>query len=102
MTIGHDVWLGHNVTVMPGVTIGNGAVVGSGAIVTHDIAPYSVVAGVPAKKLRMRFSPEIIRGLEASRWWDWGHETLKARLPDFEDVELFVRKYGHPESQSDF
>lgn len=94
--IGHDVWLGHNVTVMPGVTIGNGAVVGSGAVVTHDVEPYSVVAGVPARKLRMRFSEEIIQGLETSRWWDWDYETLKARLPEFENVDAFVAKYGQP------
>lgn len=75
---------------------------GSGAVVTHDVEPYSVVAGVPARKLRMRFSAEIIQGLEASHWWDWDHETLKARLPDFENAELFVQKYGRPESRSGF
>ena len=67
-----------------------------GAVVTHDVEPYAVVAGVPARKLRMRFSEEIIQGLETSRWWDWDYETLKARLPEFEDVDAFVAKYGQP------
>ena len=94
VTIGHDVWLGHNVTVMPGVTIGNGAVVGSGAVVTRDVEPYAVVAGVPARKIRMRFSDSIIRGIESTRWWDWEHDIIRERLADFNDIPAFIKKYG--------
>ena len=47
--IGNDVWIGECAYVMPGVTIGDGAIVGAHAVVTHDVAPYTVVAGVPAK-----------------------------------------------------
>ena len=49
--IGNDVWLGNNVCVLSGVTIGDGAVVGSNSVVTHDIPPYTVAAGVPARIL---------------------------------------------------
>ena len=56
VTIGHDVWIGHGATVTPGVTIGNGAVIGAGAVVTHDVAPYTIVAGVPARVLKPRFT----------------------------------------------
>lgn len=94
VTLGHDVWLGHNVTVMPGITIGNGAVVGSGSIVTHDVEPYSVVVGVPAKKIRMRFSDEIIRGIESTQWWVWDHDTIRERMADFHDIAGFIEKYG--------
>lgn len=48
------VWLGARVTILPGVTIGEGAVVAAGAVVTKDVAPYTVVGGVPAKPIGMR------------------------------------------------
>ena len=93
VTIGHDVWVGHNSTIMPGVTIGNGAVVGAGAVVTKDVEPYSVVVGVPARKIKMRFPGELILKIEKSKWWDWDYHTIKERLSDFRDMESFVRKY---------
>lgn len=52
ITIGNDCWLGGGVIVCPGVTIGEGAVVGAGAVVTKDVAPYTVVVGNPARKVR--------------------------------------------------
>ena len=50
--IGRNVWIGANVTILPGVTIGNGAIVSAGAVVTKDVAENTIVAGVPAKKVR--------------------------------------------------
>ena len=50
--VGADAWLGSNVTVLPGVTIGEGGVVAAGAVVTRDVAPRTVVGGVPAKLIR--------------------------------------------------
>jgi galactoside O-acetyltransferase len=46
--------IGTNATILPGVTVGRGAIVGAGAVVTTDVAPYSIVAGVPAKFVRWR------------------------------------------------
>ena len=54
VVIGNDVWLGARVIIVPGVTIGDGAVVGAGAVVTKDVPPYTVVAGVPARKIGLR------------------------------------------------
>ncbi|MDB5540177.1 MAG: N-acetyltransferase [Devosia sp.] len=51
--------IGTNAVILPGVTIGKGAIVGAGAVVTADVAPFSVVAGVPARLLRWRSSEEI-------------------------------------------
>lgn len=52
IVVEEDVWIGSSVTVLPGVTIGRGAVVGAGSVVTKDVAPYTIVAGVPAKYVR--------------------------------------------------
>ena len=95
--VGHDVWVGHGAVVLPGVTIGNGAVVGAGAVVTRDVAPYTVVAGVPAEPIRRRFDTEVARRIEATEWWEWDHETLAERLPAFRDLETFLERYA-PES----
>ncbi len=54
ITIEDDVWIGGRVTITAGVTIGNGAIVAAGAVVTHDVPPYSIVGGIPAKVIRMR------------------------------------------------
>ena len=52
--IGDDVWIGQRVIIMPGVKVGSHAVIGAGTIVTKDIHEWAVVAGVPAKVIRMR------------------------------------------------
>lgn len=51
-------WLGANVTILKGVTIGEGAVIAAGAVVTGDVEAYSIYGGVPAKKIKNRFSEE--------------------------------------------
>lgn len=93
VTIGNDVWIGHNACILPGVAVGDGAVVGAGAVVTKDVAPYAIVAGVPAKKIKMRFDPELAERIRKSGWWDWDYETIRERLPDFRNLDDFVRKY---------
>ncbi len=50
-----DNWIGANAIILKGVTIGKGAVIAAGAVVTHDVEPYSIVGGIPAKILKMRF-----------------------------------------------
>jgi maltose O-acetyltransferase len=52
ITIGNDVWIGGHSTILPGVTIGDGAVIAAGAVVTHDVEPYTIVGGVPAKLIK--------------------------------------------------
>lgn len=77
--IENDVWIASHVTVLQGVRVGNGAVVAAGAVVTRDVPSYAIVAGVPARVIRHRFSPEEIRELLALAWWDLPPEELRAR-----------------------
>lgn len=95
VTIGHDTWLGHGVTVLPGVTIGDGAVVGSGAVVSRDVAPYTIVGGVPARPIRDRFPADVAARMQALAWWDWDHRQLRAALDDFRNLpaEAFLERY---------
>jgi len=71
ISIGNDVWIGSNAIILSGVTIGDGAVIGAGSVVTHDIAPYAIVVGNPAKVVKYRFSSSSIEYLLKLRWWDW-------------------------------
>lgn len=85
VTIGSDVWTGHNVCILAGVTVGHGAVIGAGAVVTHDVQPYEIVGGVPARRIRMRFDDKTIGKLLASEWWNLPLPMLSG-LP-YRDVE---------------
>lgn len=71
LEIGHDAWLGERAVVTAGCNrIGIGSVVGAGAVVTKNVPDFSVVAGVPARILRYRFSEETCELIKASRWWE--------------------------------
>src|SRR5918996_713005 len=96
VTIGHDVWIGHGAILMPGVTIGTGAVIGAGAVVTKPVDPYTIVAGVPARRLRERFDAATAAALLELAWWDWSRQQLRTALPDFRQLsaEAFIAKYG--------
>jgi acetyltransferase-like isoleucine patch superfamily enzyme len=77
--IGHDVWIGSNVKILSGVTIGDRCIIGAGSVVTKSIPSYSVVGGVPAKLIRMRFEAHVIERIQAIRWWQYN--LLKVSLP---------------------
>jgi phosphonate metabolism protein (transferase hexapeptide repeat family) len=88
VTIGNDVWIGPGAVIMPGVTIGDGAVVGANAVVTHDVAPYQIVAGVPARPVRQRFPADIAARLMALSWWDWPADKLAQAIPDMQSLSI--------------
>ena len=83
--IGNDVWIGTRAIIKDGVLVGDGAIIGAGAVVTHDVPPYAVVAGVPARMIRYRFDPQTIDSLLALKWWDWPEAKLKNVLSFFQE-----------------
>lgn len=94
LAIGDDVWIGHNATLLPQVgTVGRGAVIAAGAIVTRPVPAYAIVAGNPARVVRMRFDEATIAAIEATRWWELDPEGLR-RLAA-EQPDLVFRPAAH-------
>jgi virginiamycin A acetyltransferase len=83
-TLGDDVWIGANVVVRQGVCIGRGAVVGAGSVVLHDVEPYMVVAGVPARPIRQRFSEPVMRAVLSTQFWQERPSRARALLEAIE------------------
>lgn len=81
--IGHDVWIGHGVVVVGNVIIGNVAILAAGSVITKNVAPSSILAGVPAKENKKRFSDTIIQEIEDLQWWDKSEEELEKIKPLF-------------------
>lgn len=96
--IGNDVWIGQNVTILPGVHIGDGAIIGLNSVVGRDVAPYTIVAGNPAKVIRKRFDNQLIKLLLKLKWWDKSIKEINDLIPILTDnnlaeVKKFLKKY---------
>ena len=92
--VGNDVYIGHGAMVMPGVTVGDGAIVAAMAVVTKDVPPYGVVAGNPARLLRMRFGAPTVAALLQSAWWrfaPWQLTDIDLSQPDEAAAALMDR-----------
>ena len=87
----NDVWIGENVLIKDGVTIATGAVIGMGSVVTHNIGPYEIWAGNPARLIRKRFDEKTIEKLLKSKWWNKSNEELKMYSFTMHDVESFLK-----------
>ncbi|MBO9428566.1 CatB-related O-acetyltransferase [Sulfitobacter sp. R18_1] len=97
--IGHDVWIGRNAIIRQGVTVGVGAVIGANAFVNKDVAPYTIVGGVPAKAIKKRFSDELIGSLIESDWW---HYKLPKEVKAlFSQPEKFVHALAKAKTSGD-
>jgi acetyltransferase-like isoleucine patch superfamily enzyme len=59
--VGNNVWIGYGACILRGVTVGDNAIIGTSAVVTHDVPANAVVAGVPARLVRMRDTPQTMR-----------------------------------------
>lgn len=94
ISIGNDVWIGLNAVILPGVKIGNGATIAAGAVVTKDVPDYAVVAGVPAKIIKIKHQPEIVRKLNEIAWWNWSEAYIRQNRADFYlPLQDFITKY---------
>ncbi len=83
IVLGNDVLVGHGVIIVGNVTVGNGAIIAAGSVVTKDVKPYSIVGGVPAKEIKMRFSDTIIKEIEELKWWNMSESELEKIKPLF-------------------
>lgn len=77
ITIGNDVWIGDGAFISRGVKIGDGAIIAARTVVTRDVEPYTIVGGIPGRRIRNRFEPDQVARLLASKWWDYGPGILK-------------------------
>lgn len=99
LNIGHDVWIGARTIITCGCNkIGNGAVIGAGSIVTKDVPPYTIVAGAPARIIKIRFDKETSDLLETSKWFALSPNqlmefySLKNNPRQF--AQNIIKKYG--------
>ena len=95
-------WIGMRAMIMPGIRIGEGAIVASGAIVTKDVAPYTIVAGNPARFVKYRFNEEIVDSLLNLKIYDSAEDKFKALVPflasnNIEQLERAIKAYKEHE-----
>ena len=96
LVIGNVVWIGYEAVILAGVTIGDGAIIGTRALVTRDVAPYTIVGGVPARELRLRFPEETIAELLTLKWWDWPIELIQSNLAALQSGDIRRLKAACP------
>ena len=87
--IGNDVWIGSHCLIRGGINIADGAVVGMGSVVVHDIGPFEIWAGNPARFIRKRFSEDQIKQIIELKWWDWDIDKLKNYSDSFNNINVF-------------
>ena len=91
VVMGNNVWLGAGVMLLEGIRIGDGAVVAAGALVNEDLEPYTIYAGVPARKIGERFTPQQKKKLTEAGlddWWDRDEKELRRMVEEGRFGEL--------------
>ena len=74
-------WIGQNAVILPGVNIEDGAIIGANSVVGTKVAPYTIVAGNPAKVIRKRFDEELIDLMLRFKWWDKSIREINSLIP---------------------
>lgn len=81
VSIGNDVWIGQDVCILSGTVIPDGCVIGAGSVVSGSLEPFGLYVGNPAKLIRYRQSPTVIRKLQDLAWWDMPLSEIKKIAP---------------------
>jgi virginiamycin A acetyltransferase len=81
--VGNDVWIGTGAVILRGVHVGNGAIIGASSVVTKDVPPYAIVAGNPARIIRMRLEDTMVERLLELKWWDFDDEVIRQNFDLF-------------------
>lgn len=89
IVVENSVWIGTRSIIKSGIKICNGAIVGANSVVTHDIKPYEIVAGSPAKHIRFIFSQDKIDILQKIQWWDFPIEIIKKIAPILMSEDIY-------------
>lgn len=94
-------WIGMRAMIMPGVTIGEGAIIASGAIITKSVAPYTIVAGNPAKPIKQRFPEATVERLLALGIYQWDKQKFDALRAQIcaDDIDALVKASADYDSQ---
>lgn len=96
VVIGNDVWIAFGTTILSGVTIGDGAAIGACSVVTRDVPPYAIVAGNPARIIRVRFDEETVQKLLKIKWWSWPDDKVaeNVHLICSDSIDALIKKFG--------
>lgn len=78
--VGNDVWIGYEAMLMPGVRVGDGAIVAARSVVASDVPAYAIVAGNPARVVRMRYDEAQVQRLQRIAWWNWDADKVSRNL----------------------
>lgn len=99
IVIDDDVWIGYAATIMSGIHIGQGAIIAAGSVVTKDVPPYAIVAGIPAKVIKYRFSVDVIKELVKVDYSKLTKDMVKehvnvlySELKDVKQIEWMPKK----------
>lgn len=83
--LGADVWVGAECVILRGVSIGTGSIIAANSVVTRSVPPYTIVGGVPARTIRVRFSETVVDLLLASQWWQCDLPQARKTVAELED-----------------